>query len=84
MAADDRAVGLSSQDLDRMADCGSDAVMPVPCAISRLADVRYLDQAERDEKLTNPGRDDNAMIPQFRDKVMTGGTRRIDALYFRR
>jgi hypothetical protein len=62
VAADDRAVGLSSQDLDRMAGCGSDAVMSVPCAISSLADLRYFDQAEPDDKGWESGRDDGAML----------------------
>ena len=76
VAADHRAVGLSSQDLDRMADCGSDAVMPVPCAISSLADLRYVDQAEHDDEGCESGRDDGAMLPQFGDSTMTGAETR--------
>ena len=72
VAADARAVGLSSQDLDRMADRGSDAVMSVPCAIWSLTDLRYFDQAEHDTKTANLAGHDSVSIPQFRDRCHDG------------
>src|SRR5215469_11433723 len=71
VAAEKRAVGPSSQDLDRMADCGSHAVMPVPCAISSLADVWHLDQAERVGNRSNLTRDDGGRMPRVHDAVAT-------------